>query len=45
LLEERLALIPGEAFGVKGFVRLSFSASIPNLVKGIQILKKFCEKY
>ncbi len=45
LLEEGLALIPGEAFGCPGFVRLSFSASTSKLVKGIKIFKKFCQKY
>ncbi len=45
LLKEGLALVPGEAFGRGGFVRLSFSISAPKLIKGIKILKKFCEKY
>lgn len=45
LLKEGLALVPGEAFGLSGFVRLSFSAGADKLLKGIKIFKKFCEKY
>src|SRR3989338_6765315 len=45
LLEAGLALVPGEAFGSPGFVRLSFSASTSKLIKGIKIFKKICKKY
>ena len=45
LLKAGLALVPGEAFGNPGFVRLSFSAEANKLTEGIKIFKKFCEKY
>ena len=45
LLAEGLALVPGEAFGFPGFVRLSFSASAPKLIRGLKIFKRFCQKY
>jgi len=45
LLKAGLALVPGEAFGYAGFVRLSFSTSTKNLIEGIKIFKKFCEDY
>ncbi len=45
LLKSGLALVPGEAFGYPGFVRLSFSTSTKNLIEGIKIFKKFCENY
>ncbi|MFA5791772.1 MAG: aminotransferase class I/II-fold pyridoxal phosphate-dependent enzyme [Candidatus Paceibacterota bacterium] len=45
LLEKGLALVPGEAFGYKGFVRLSFSVSKSKLMSGIKILKEFCKEY
>ncbi|MBI4049514.1 MAG: aminotransferase class I/II-fold pyridoxal phosphate-dependent enzyme [Candidatus Doudnabacteria bacterium] len=44
LLRSGLALVPGEAFGKPGFVRLSFAASNSDLVEGLKILKKFCEQ-
>lgn len=45
LLEEGLALVPGEAFGYSGFVRISFSSSMLKITQGLEIFKKFCEKY
>jgi aspartate aminotransferase len=45
LLKEGLAIVPGEAFSYSGFVRLSFSTSIENLLKGLKIFKRFCKKY
>ena len=36
LLEKGLALVPGEAFGYSGFVRLSFSTSTSKLKNGIK---------
>lgn len=44
LLEEGLALVPGEAFGRSGFVRISFSANWIKIKEGLNIFKKFCEK-
>ncbi len=45
LLKKGLAIVPGDAFGAPGFVRLSFSTSESNLIAGIKIFKKFCEEY
>ncbi len=45
LVEAGLALVPGEAFGRPGFVRLSFSTSEVKLIKGIEVLKNFCQRY
>ncbi len=45
LLEKGLALVPGEAFGRSGFVRLSFAASLPTIIKGLKIFKEVCQKY
>lgn len=45
LLAAGLALVPGEAFGSPGFVRLSFAASSSDIAQGIKIFKKFCQEY
>lgn len=45
LLNQGLALVPGEAFGAPEFVRLSYAAATPQLVAGIKILKNFCRNY
>lgn len=39
LLENyHIALVPGSAFGVEGFVRFSFATSIENIIKGVERL-------
>lgn len=41
LEKEKLALVPGSAFGYPGWVRLSYSASEQNLKEGLNRLQKF----
>lgn len=44
LLDETyLALVPGSAFGIEGFVRLSFAASMQELEEGVLRLQRFAE--
>ncbi len=44
LLEEaRVAVVPGEAFGVRDHVRLSFAASMAELERGLDRLHRFIE--
>lgn len=45
LLEKGLVLVPGEAFGSGGFVRLSFSTSMSKLIAGLKLFKKLCQEY
>lgn len=45
LKEQKVMLVPGEAFGTSGFVRLSFAASEELLREGLKRLKKFVEDY
>ncbi len=46
LQEERVALVPGNAFGEsgEGFVRISYAYSLDNLKLAMERLKKFIEK-
>lgn len=45
LLEQKgVALVPGEAFGLPGFVRLSFAASDKTIVDGLKNLREFIMK-
>lgn len=46
LQEEKLAVVPGTAFGAcgEGFVRISYAYSIENLKVGLQRIKDFIEK-
>ena len=44
LEEEHLSLIPGEGFGMDGYVRISFAASSEQLKKGMDRLESFLEK-
>ncbi len=41
LLEYGLAVVPGSAFFSDGHIRLSFAASMDDLQKAVEILKKF----
>lgn len=42
--EELLATVPGESFGAKGTIRLSYACSEENIRKAVERLKKFCNK-
>ena len=42
LLEiEKLAVIPGEAFGMEGFIRFSYATSLENIEKGMDRFEKY----
>lgn len=44
LLERHLlAVVPGSAFAIPGFVRLSYAASLPELQKAVERLRAFAE--
>lgn len=44
LLETKhVATVPGSAFGMEGFVRLSYATSMDNIKKGLNIIAKFTE--
>jgi aspartate aminotransferase len=36
----KIAVVPGEAFGADGYVRLSFATSMENIVEGVKRMKK-----
>jgi aspartate aminotransferase len=44
LEEERVAVIPGEAFGAPGHLRFSFAASMNTIEEGLARVKRFVEK-
>lgn len=39
--KKNVAVIPGEAFGVKNFVRLSYATSMENIINGLNRIEKF----
>ena len=41
---ENVAVIPGKAFGLDNYIRLSYATSIEAIEKGIERLKKFISK-
>ena len=41
LKEEKLAVIPGDAFGAKNYIRISFATSIDNIKEGLKRLETF----
>lgn len=41
LEQEKVAVVPGEAFAAPGYVRLSFAASLEELQKGLEGIKRF----
>jgi aspartate aminotransferase len=44
LLEDHLlATVPGSAFGIPGFIRLSYAASMPDLQKGVARLAAWAQ--
>ena len=44
LEEEGVALVPGVAFGMEGYVRFSFACGLDQIKEGIERMKKFFEK-
>jgi len=45
LEQEKVATVPGVAFGQEGYVRVSFANKESDLRAGIKKFNKFCEKY
>jgi len=44
LLEsEKVAAVPGIAFGADDYIRLSYATSMPNLEKGLERIERFCK--
>lgn len=44
LEEEKLAVIPGAAFGVDNYIRLSYATSMENIERGLKRLESFINK-
>ena len=44
LEEEKVAVVPGSAFGADGYVRLSYATSDDVINKGLERLARFCAK-
>jgi aspartate aminotransferase len=44
LEEEKVAVVPGEAFGAPGYMRLSYATSDEVIEKGLERLARFCGK-
>ena len=42
LEQERVAAVPGSAFGAEGYLRLSYATSDDILRKGVERLTRFC---
>lgn len=45
LEKEKVALVPGLAFGMEGHVRISYATSMKNIEKGVKRLAKFIASY
>ena len=44
LLEtEKVAAVPGIAFGADDYIRLSYATSMANIEKGLERIEKFCQ--
>jgi len=41
ILEARIAVVPGEAFGRAGYLRFSYALSLPRIEEGISRLRQF----
>ena len=44
LEEEKVAVVPGVAFGADDYIRLSYATSMANVQKGIERIGRFCKK-
>ncbi len=44
LNEEKVAIVPGAAFGCDEYIRLSFATSVDNITKGVNRIKNFIKK-
>jgi aspartate aminotransferase len=43
LAVEKVAAVPGIAFGADDYIRLSYATSMANIEKGLERIKKFCK--
>jgi aspartate aminotransferase len=43
LEQEKVAAVPGSAFGAEGYLRLSYATSDETIAKGVQRLTRFCK--
>ena len=44
LEQEKVAAVPGIAFGADDYLRISYATSMANIEKGLDRLEKFCKK-
>jgi aspartate aminotransferase len=44
LEQEKVAAVPGIAFGADGYLRISYATSLANIEKGLERLDKFCRR-
>ncbi|MSU58009.1 MAG: pyridoxal phosphate-dependent aminotransferase [Pedosphaera sp.] len=44
LEQEKVAAVPGIAFGADDYIRLSYATSMVNIEKGLERMEKFCQK-
>ena len=42
LEQEKVAAVPGIAFGADDYIRLSYATSLANIEKGLERMDKFC---
>jgi aspartate aminotransferase len=40
---EKVAAVPGIAFGADDYIRLSYATSMANIEKGLERIDKFCK--
>jgi aspartate aminotransferase len=43
LREERIAVVPGSAFGQEGHLRFSYAASLDSINRGLDRMQRFCQ--
>ena len=43
LEQEKVAAVPGIAFGADDYIRLSYATSMANIEKGLERIDKFCK--
>ena len=44
LEQEKVAAVPGIAFGVDDYIRLSYATSMANIEKGLARIENFCKR-
>lgn len=45
LEKEKVAVIPGDAFGTEGFVRISYALKLDEINQGMDRMEKFCQQF